>query len=278
MRIIRALSLCIIKYHVNNMNSHRRIPLNTKNTPIGVFFLVLKAKIYNKRCRDVLIAIVIIFAAIMLLALCLIRINIAIEYKRQGVNDHITMSLFILKGLIKYKYEIPKVDTEKKGLLFRKLKEKGKKEKEVSKKKEKLSYSYILKKIQTYNDYIKDNHLLLRRIHNYLRCRVNIKKFDLDIIIGTDNAHQTAILIGVLWSLTGILLSVMHNNFNLLEKNISIKPEYMGKKLKVDLFCILNVRIGHIIIVGLICLMHIKPFRKIAYSMNLTQKQSNYIF
>jgi hypothetical protein len=31
----------------------------------------------------------------------------------------------------------------------------------------------------------------------------------------------------------------------------------VGKKLKVDLFCILSVRIGHIIIVGFIALIHI---------------------
>jgi hypothetical protein len=202
------------------------------------------------------IAIIMICIVFIILLLCLIRINIAIEYNRDGVNDHIILSLFILKGLVKYKYEIPEVKTKRKGFIFKKVKEKGKKEKDKSKKREKISYGYILKRIKYYRNLKKSYGVLIEKILRYLKCRLQIKKLDFSATIGTDNAHQTAVLIGLCWSFAGLILSFIHNNLNLIEKNINIKPDYMGKKFKVDLFCILNVRIGHIIIVGLICLVY----------------------
>lgn len=204
-----------------------------------------------------LIAIIMVSVVFILLALCLIRINIALEYNREGVNDHIVLSLFILKGLVKYKYEIPKVNAGEKGFIFKKVKEKGKKEKDKSKHKGKLSYGYVLKKIKYYWDLKNRYHVLLGKIFGYLKCRLQIKNLDLRVTIGTDNAHHTAVLIGLCWSVAGLIISFIHNNLNLVEKNINIKPDYMGKKFKVDLFCILNVRIGHIIIIGLIYLLHI---------------------
>lgn len=224
-----------------------------------------------------LIAIIIILAIILLiLVLCLIRINLVIEYSRQGVDDYLSISFYILKGLIKYKIKIPEVDSSKKGIFLRKVKEKGKKK--TAKKKDKLSYDYILRKIQDYRAYFNIYKSVFNKISNYLRCKVKVNKLDLDVTIGTDNAHHTAVLIGLCWSAVGILISFIHNNLNFLEKSVSIKPDYMGKKLKVDLFCILNVRIGHIIIVSLIWLMHVKPFQKITCSPNMTQKTSNHIF
>lgn len=204
-----------------------------------------------------LIAIIMLSVAFILLALCLIRINIALEYNREGVNDHIVLSLFILNGLVKYKYEIPKVKAAKRGFIFKKVKEKGKKEKDKSKHKGKISYGHVLKKIKYYRNLKNKYNVLIEKIIGYLKCRLQIKKLDLSVTLGTDNAHHTAVLIGLCWSVAGLILSFILNNLNLIEKNINIKPDYMGKKLKVDLFCILSVRIGHIIIVGLIYLVHI---------------------
>jgi len=65
----------------------------------------------------VLVAILIITIAV-LFALCFIKVNLAFEYKRRDVNDYFAVSIFIFNGLIKYKIEIPKVDTKKKRFVF----------------------------------------------------------------------------------------------------------------------------------------------------------------
>lgn len=220
-------------------------------------FFAFKEKISNKRCSDVLFVIIASIVVLIFLITCLLRLNVVIEYSRQGVNDHFVVSIFILKGLIKYKFEIPKIDTGKKGVKYSSVKETGKNEKDKSKKKEKMGYSDILQKIEKFRNFKCKYDVLIGKALKYLRCKLIIKKLDISITIGTDNAHHTAVLIGLCWSVVGLLTSYIHNKLNLVEKTVNIKPDYMGKKLKVDLFCILSVRIGHIIIVGLISLIHI---------------------
>ncbi|OPZ87539.1 MAG: hypothetical protein BWY74_03380 [Firmicutes bacterium ADurb.Bin419] len=201
-----------------------------------------------------IVTIILIFV---FLILCLIKINVAMEYNRQGVNDHFVLSFFIFNGLVKYKYELPRLDAGKKGIRFRKIKKKGKKEKDVSNKKDKTSYGDIISKIEMFRSFRKKYNILIGHIYKYLKCRLSIKKLDINISFGTDNAHHTAVLTGLCWSAVGLLVSFLHNKLNIVEKSINIKPDYMGKKFKVDLFCILSMRVGHIIIVGLIILIHI---------------------
>lgn len=73
-----------------------------------------------------LFAIITVILVLVFLIICFIKVNVVIEYNRQGVNDNFVVSFFVLKGLIKYKFEIPKVGAGKKGIWFRKVKEKEK--------------------------------------------------------------------------------------------------------------------------------------------------------
>ena len=217
----------------------------------------------NKRCCDVLFFIITIILVLTVFIICLVNINVVIEYNRQGVNDNFVLSFFVLKGLIKYKYEVPKIAAGKKGVKYKSVKKRAKKEKDTSKKKEKIGYRYLIKKIEAIRKFQKKYDVLLEKVYKYLKCRIKIRKIDINVVIGTDNAHHTAVLIGICWSAAGLLLSYIQNKLNLMEKTVNIKPDYMGKKFKVDLFCILSVRIGHIIVVGLILVIHIigKKFR-----------------
>lgn len=142
-----------------------------------------------------------------LIIICLIKVKVVIEYNRQGVDDHFVMSVFILKGLIKYKYEIPKIDASKKGVGYKSVNESGKKEKDTSKKKGKMGYREIIKKIESLRNFKKKYDVLLEKIDKYLRCRIKIKKIDINVVIGADNAHHTAVLIGLSWSAIGLLIS-----------------------------------------------------------------------
>jgi hypothetical protein len=228
-----------------------------KYTLRGVFFVIVE-KISSKRCYIMPYFIMTILLLVLLLVLiCFTKLNIVVEYNRQGINDHFVLSFYIWNKRIKYKYEIPKLDAGKKGILFRKIKKRGKKEKDVSDKKNKTAYGDIIDKFENFRNIQSKYSNVIRRINRYLKCRLQIKKLDINMSIGLDNASRTAILIGLCWTAMGLLISYLHNKLNLKEKSISIKPDYVGKKFKVDLFCILSVRIGHIIVVGLILLIDI---------------------
>ena len=76
--------------------------------------------------------------------------------------------------------------------------------------------------------------------------KLEIKNFNLKILIGTEDASYTAILVGIASSIFSILLKklIKGNNNNYWE----IMPIYQDKNLlKLNLDCIINFKLIHII-------------------------------
>ncbi|TYQ15749.1 UNVERIFIED_CONTAM: Protein of unknown function (DUF2953) [Acetivibrio alkalicellulosi] len=198
------------------------------------------------------IAVLIIFISVILIT----KINIIIEYKKKNKDDIFVLSIFLYKGLIKYKYEIPKVDPKKQGVLLRLKKEKGHKEKDTRNSKEYFNYSTIMERIKSIKNLYSKHKKLLKEIRNYLKCKLKIKSLDFNLVIGTGDASHTSILIGLAWTFSGIIISTLYRFININEKNINIKPDYVGKNINIDLYCILSLRIVHIIVIGFMILKH----------------------
>lgn len=198
---------------------------------------------------------VVIFSFLILALVFLIlftKLNILIEYKKDGHDDIFVLSIFALKGLLKYKYEIPSIRVKNKGISFSKVKEKGKKEKDVDKGKTDVKYTSFIDRFEK----AKELYEKYTEIIRFLKCRIILEKIDLNIVIGTGNAHHTAILTGLAWSFAGVLLSFFHSSLSVKEKHIDIKSDFTGKKLKIDLYCILKVKFVHIIVIGFMVLSH----------------------
>lgn len=194
---------------------------------------------------------------ILIMVIVLTKLNIAVEYNKSGKNDHLIVSIFAYGGLIKYKYEIPGAGLKKKGIFFRSIKEKGKKEKDSKKSKEYIKYTGIIEKIEKVRNTYDEYEELARKVLKYLKCRVSMNKLDFHVLIGTGNASQTAILTGLVWTVTGIMFTAIYNFVNIKEKHIDIKSDFVGKKFKIDLYCIFKVKVAHIIVVGFMILTHL---------------------
>lgn len=201
--------------------------------------------------------IIIVLILTLVVLLLFTKINIVIEFNKDGNNDHLVLSFFAYKGLIRHKYEIPKIGTKKKGIFFRGVKEKGKNEKDSEKKKGFIKYSSIIEKVKKVKSFYEKYDDILKKALEYLKPRFKINKLDLHTVIGTGNASQTAILTGMAWTVVGILLSALHNFIGIKENHIEIKPDFAVKKLKIDLYCIFKVKIAHIIVVGFIILTYL---------------------
>lgn len=190
-------------------------------------------------------------------ALCIIRINILIEYLRDGIDDHIIISFYILSGKLKLKYEIPFIDIEKRGIKFRKYKEMGKKEADIKKDKGRFNFSDIFEKIKFFKRYYEENKGLICNICNYLKRRLVLKELNIDIEFGTGSAFYTGLFSGVVWTIIGIFTSYMANSFKTYKKCANVKPDFVNEKFKVDLYCIFTVKTVHIIVVGVKIILYI---------------------
>ena len=74
-----------------------------------------------------------------------------------------------------------------------------------------------------------------------------LKKFKLYVREGTGDAYHTALLYGLLWTLTGFIPGRLFNNFDVEEKEIRIDPDFEEKVWKLEFDCIFSLKIVNII-------------------------------
>ncbi|NLI59779.1 MAG: DUF2953 domain-containing protein [Clostridium sp.] len=195
------------------------------------------------------------FFIIILTALAIIillsKINFVIEYKKRTKDDVFVLSFFLYKGLLKYKYEIPRIDTKRKGIFYSFAKKTdGKKERKN------IKYTGILERIERGRDFYLKHRCLIKKINKFLRCKITLKNLSFDMNFGTGNACQTSVLTGLLWTFWGIIISFLYRYIKVEKKHIAIKPNYSEKNINIDFYCIFNVRIVYIIVIGFMILTH----------------------
>lgn len=177
-----------------------------------------------------------------------LEIKCVIEYMRNDIDDNIVISFFTMKGIFKYKYEIPLVELGQTGVKFKLVKESGKKDKIVASKHERLKVTEIHDKYITVRDYYLANRKLICELRDYIKTRIVLAEFNMKITEGTENACHTGIICGFLWSAAGLLSTLLANTFKTFKKCINIKPNYNKKEFTVDIFCIFHIKLVHIIV------------------------------
>lgn len=77
------------------------------------------------------------------------------------------------------------------------------------------------------------------------------KKFEWQIVIGTLDAAQTAILLGVIWGAVGHILAFLQNRYRFYcHPLLNVKPSFNQKVLDTRFDCIFELKIGHIMLAG----------------------------
>ena len=180
-------------------------------------------------------------------SLFLIKIKAAFEYVRNDEDDHIVLSFYTLKGIFKYKYEIPLVEMGQKAIKFKLVKEMGAGDRFAGERKERLKPTDIIDKVTSVRKYYIENKSLICDIKDYLHDRLLLADFNLNIREGTGNACYTGILCGAMWSFAGILTSYLSKSFKVMRKCVSIWPCFNSTLFTVDFLCIFHVRLVHII-------------------------------
>jgi hypothetical protein len=73
---------------------------------------------------SMLYLVIFIFFALLAVFLAFLKINIRVEYVRNGWSDHIVLSVYTLWGLIRYRYEASLVNIKNTGFKFMRVKKK----------------------------------------------------------------------------------------------------------------------------------------------------------
>jgi len=195
-------------------------------------------------------------------ALLSLKINFAIEYTRKASDDNAVISVFILGGIIKIKYEIPFMEAEKEGLKLRRIKKKKRIDKDKKKRKGKINITEIKGKIDKTIRLYRNNKHLIKKTICYLKRKLIFKELKLNVQIGVGDAAGTAMIYAFAWTVAGIAFSYIYNNFKVEKHYINIKENFMEKMFNIDLYCIFTVKLVHIIIVALKLFLSIRKNQK----------------
>jgi len=172
--------------------------------------------------------------ALVVLILLALKIKVVVDYKLEGTDDRGVVSFSVLGGIFGYDIKLPTEknkgtgdDNEKKGWLGR-----------------------IHDKILN----IREVLAIISKIKGYVGKKITLKAFRLEVDAGTGDAAETGVISGLLWILAGTASSAVLNafrqakNFDFLMK---VTPYFSEKKLAVKLYCIFDIKLVHIIVVGI---------------------------
>jgi hypothetical protein len=189
--------------------------------------------------------VLLVLAAILLL----IKACVVIEFKKNGRDVCFSVTFSAFRGILKYEYEIPLIDIGKDGIKFKRVKKVKPGTTEDNEGKNALKISEIFDMISSLSGFYKKNRRIICKAREYIRRKFIIKEYRLKVEAGTNDAFQTGILTGMLWTAAGMLSSYILNNFKAGKSCVDVKPAFAEEKLNVDFLCIFCAKIAHIIIV-----------------------------
>lgn len=80
--------------------------------------------------------------------------------------------------------------------------------------------------------------------------RMVVERLDWKSYIGLDDAMFTALSSGGLWAVKGIITGVLSSKTRLQDINLQVEPDFNSDKLVSHIYCILKMRIVHIILIA----------------------------
>jgi len=180
-----------------------------------------------------------------------IPVEICLHYHKKGIDEELNVRFNILWNLIKLKIDLPYIISKvRKFMPYFALKaelEEGDTGKVIKKRKFKWSLKKLLKHT------VKIAKVLRRA--NYVIRSIRCKNFSIKAELAGEDAATIGIITGILWAMYGLIIIPVMSKiyFANTQPEISIIPKFNHEKFfTIELDCIFTLKIGHIIIIGLL--------------------------
>lgn len=189
----------------------------------------------------------------------LFRVNLYIDFHlcRRNDDDYVAITVYALHKLLIYTIKIPTIKLIQHDDLpwiaseiaapLGAAKTQVSREQRFVKKSIKLIFynpERFLQLFRTARQFIRGYNSYVSRLAKRIHC----EKFELKTAYGFEDAAITGIMMGVLGSLTEIMITAIHNRLILDTKPyIKIQPIYGHNQLDLELKCIFRIRFGNVI-------------------------------
>lgn len=184
----------------------------------------------------------VIGASILLLIIILLFSSVRIDfrYQRKGENDEAVITFFALGRLIRYQKKLSQWMWEgvDEGIKY-KTKQQGKpEEKQVTQETLERAREFYRLMIDRIDHFV---HILKQFLH-----RVTCEKLQWKTFIGTGDAAETGILVGVAWGVKTNLIAMFSSLIQWKQPpEIEVFPCYAESRLDIDFHSVIRFRIGY---------------------------------
>lgn len=196
---------------------------------------------------------------VLLYAFSKLIIYIDLRYQRNRSDDYIVVNVYLGKKVILYTMKVPVVDLIKNDELLW-LSSEIKTADETAKTKTNVNRERRFVKntirmcfhdprrlwhaFKSVKFYIKLYRRVVRRLVNSLTC----ERLQWKTTYGSDDAANTGIITGALWTVKGMLVTVLRRRFSFTAPpEIAVIPVFGQSRFDVDFQCIFSLRLGKII-------------------------------
>lgn len=217
------------------------------------YFFYYMGKIVNKRTymfstgvKNVIILILTLF----FLVIMFIPMYINLKISNENGKSIFEINIFMLKGIIKFSIDISLIK------FFIKREEIVMKVVEKIEKSERGDKIVTLKQIIELKEIIRlvkrsyKKRIVVKTINNYMRKKIQIKKFIWMTRVGLDDAALTGIINGVLWGIKSSLVAFLFSEKRIKQFQIEVIPVFNQNILETYFDCIIKFKLVYIIIAG----------------------------
>lgn len=193
---------------------------------------------------------IIILLIILLILVLYSNIEARLKVLKQGKKEYILIEIKTFYNLLIYTKQIPFIDLigAYRDIAAMEIisKESINNKKLYTSHKKSIINLYEMKKIF---DKYKNLYFKYKDPVNYISKNTSISSLLCHTEIGVEDAGQTALITGIMWSVKSSLIALLSKNYGLNKLSIDVVPNYKHKIFKTNIDCIFKMKLGHIIVI-----------------------------
>ncbi|MFC6332325.1 DUF2953 domain-containing protein [Paenibacillus septentrionalis] len=197
-----------------------------------------------------------LFLAAIIAVACFTTVTLELYARRQKENDDASIKVTMLAGLVSFKFKLPKMMMNKRGIGFNLSKPDGHEELVE------LDVKHAISRYQVWTDatmIMKD----FKAWFLHLLRKVELSDWHWHSRAGTGEAMSAAISCGMLWSVKGMLFGALSKYVKVMDlPHVSIEPVFQEKWFSTEWSCKLKLKLGSLLLAVIYLIFHVTAIKR----------------
>jgi len=186
-----------------------------------------------------------------------IKIRICLQYHRQGIDDLLSVDVYLLNRLLAYRIEVPVIKLTKDSGQSKRDEKSELTKPDVDNHAENED-KYVVNPVDIYLHHPKKWRQIVHEIKYFIRVyrkfarhlqrNMTCEKFYWRTRFGNDDAALTSMIVGAFWAIKSEILVLLRRRLKFVARpEIKVTPVYNGAAFEVSFQCIFAIRVGNVI-------------------------------